>query len=145
MKLLLKSAVIAFSAIGIVLSLHTISYAADSSTANIANAPDITSGNSATTDNDTAHNIGITVSVNNNGSVSDYTKNLTDGSYDTTINLVPNATVNVKADENMGFTSYGAVKSLIIRLLITARLLSVEKMDFFTTIWISKTEAVILQ
>ena len=49
MKLLLKSAVIAFSAIGIVLSLHTISYAADSSTANIANAPDITSGNSATT------------------------------------------------------------------------------------------------
>lgn len=45
----------------------------------------------------------------------------------------------------MGFTSYGAVKSLIIRLLITARLLSVEKMDFFTTIWISKTEAVILQ
>ena len=78
MKLLLKSAVIAFSAIGIVLSLHTISYAADSSTANIANAPDITSGNSATTDNDTAHNIGITVSVNNNGSVSDYTKNLTD-------------------------------------------------------------------
>lgn len=101
MKLLLKSAVIAFSAIGIVLSLHTISYAADSSTANIANAPDITSGNSATTDNDTAHNIGITVSVNNNGSVSDYTKNLTDGSYDTTINLVPNATVNVKADENI--------------------------------------------
>ena len=70
-------------------------------TANIANAPDITSGNSATTDNDTAHNIGITVSVNNNGSVSDYTKNLTDGSYDTTINLVPNATVNVKADENI--------------------------------------------
>ena len=101
MKLLLKSAVIAFSAIGIVLSSHTISYAADSSTANIANAPDITSGNSATTDNDTAHNIGITVSVNNNGSVSDYTKNLTDGSYDTTINLVPNATVNVKADENI--------------------------------------------
>ena len=50
MKLLLKSAVIAFSAIGIVLSSHTISYAADSSTANIANAPDITSGNSATTD-----------------------------------------------------------------------------------------------
>ena len=43
MKLLLKSAVIAFSAIGIVLSSHTISYAADSSTANIANAPDITS------------------------------------------------------------------------------------------------------
>ena len=74
MKLLLKSAVIAFSAIGIVLSLHTISYAADSSTANIANAPDITSGNSATTDNDTAHNIGITVSVNNNGSPEEQSK-----------------------------------------------------------------------
>lgn len=37
MKLLLKSAVIAFSAIGIVLSSHTISYAADNSTANIVN------------------------------------------------------------------------------------------------------------
>ena len=101
MKQLLKSAVIAFSAIGIVLSAHTLSYAAYSSTANIANAPDITSGNSATTDSDTAHITDITVSVNNNGSVSNYTKNLTDGSYDTTINLVPNATVNIKADEDI--------------------------------------------